>query len=98
MNIATKKAISKAIYLKLCWNRAWSHVAIPLTIAEKVLILAVFLKVFNINNYLIIGIISAIGIIALFFLGHLDLKKGIADMEISLFNNYNPEMQKLLKK
>lgn len=98
MNPTLYKTFEKIIYLKLCWNRAWSHINIPVTIIEKILLVAVFLKVFNINNYVIIGIIASLGIVSLFIIGFLDLKNGIAEMETSLSNKYNPEIQSLLKK
>jgi hypothetical protein len=91
-------AINYYLYAKLCWNRSMSHIAIPLAILEKVLLIGVFLKVFKLDNYVIIGVLGVVGIMSMFVLGHFDLKMGVADKENSLNNKYNPEMRKLVRR
>jgi hypothetical protein len=75
-----------------------SHISIPLSIAEKVALFGVFLKVFAINNFLIISIIGILAVILMFIAGHFDLKWGWADRETSLNNRYNPEIRQLCKR
>ncbi|MDP2750259.1 MAG: hypothetical protein Q8O89_05505 [Nanoarchaeota archaeon] len=70
-----------------------SHLSIPLSIFEKFALAAILIKVFNFNNYVIVGVIGAAITILLFVLGHYDLKNGIAERETSLNNQYNPELQ-----
>ena len=90
--------LARYLYFKLCWNRSYSHLSIPLQIVDKVMMIAIFLKVFNIVNYFAIGVIVSIYVAIMVVLGHFDLKHGIASKETSLRNKYNPEIQEILKR
>jgi len=93
-----KPLIHKLLYLKLCYNRAGSHLSIPLGIADKALLLAVFLKVFNLDSYFVVGV-AIVAVIALFLvIGHADLRLKIMSKEMSLTNKYNPELSYLVTK
>lgn len=86
------------LYLKLCWNRALSHINFPLSIIERVMLLLTMLKVFDVSNnalYLSI-IICGIAVVAGFYIGHWDLKYGIMEKENTLNQKYNKEIQTLL--
>jgi len=90
--------IDRLLYLKLCWNRANSHLALPLGIIDKMAIVTLLFKAFNINYWWILGVFFAVLILVFFILGHYDVKFNILARENSLGNKYNPEIQRLLNK
>lgn len=92
------KTTHKYLYVKLCWNRSMSHINIPLSVFEKVMLVLIYLKLSNIGNLLITGIIISVLVLTIFVVGHLDIRHGLAEKEQSLSNKYNPELQELLKK
>jgi hypothetical protein len=69
---------------------------VPFSIAEKVILVSIFLKVFNINNYLVLGVAAGLCVGFMVLLGHYDLKKGVMAAETSLANAHNPEIKKLV--
>ncbi len=89
--------IKKYLYLKLCWNRSFSHINIPLSIIDKIVMIAILLKIYDINSPILLSVVGVIFILAMIIIGHLDLKFGIAEKEMSLNNKYNPEIQAILK-
>jgi len=89
--------IKKLIYLKLCWNRALSHINIPLSIINHGMMFAVFLKVFNLYNWKILSLFMIVLCGSLIVIGHYDLKLRIYDIETSMNNEFNPELKTLLK-
>jgi hypothetical protein len=91
------KLLDKYIYLKLCWSQAMNHLSIPSQIFDKAVLVAVFLKAFNITEYALVYIIGGLGVIGAFFFGHMILTINIMKREVSLANKHNPEMQELLK-
>ena len=88
----------KLLLWKLYWNRANSHLSLPLSILEKIGLLIVVLKVFNVTNWYIVGAVFVVLIVLFFYIGFLDVKYKIIDRETSLSNSFNPEMQILLRK
>lgn len=88
------------LYLKLCWSRALSHINFPLSIIERVMLLMVLLKTFNVGNeYIVLSIVICVFFVIVgFFIGHWDLKYGIFEKENSLSYKYINEIQTLLKK
>ena len=89
--------IDKLIYLKFCWNRAWGHINVPLSIIEKAMLLAVFLKVYGISSWVAVTVSAVLMSLLVLLVGHLDVKWGVASMETSILNRYNPELQNIMK-
>jgi hypothetical protein len=90
--------IEKILYLKFCWNRALSHLNIPLSVVSHIMTLAIFLKLFGLYSNTIV-LLCTIGLSSsLLIVGHFDIKMGIAEKETSISNKYNPEIQRLLKR
>lgn len=90
--------IERILYVKLCYDRAYDHINIPISIFDKLIMLSIFLKVFEIENYWVLALVGLVGIASMILLGHIDLKLGILSKETSIRNRYNPEIQRLLKK
>jgi len=90
------KIFKKYVYTKLCINRTMSHIATPLSILDKALMVLILLKISGSQNYYVLvalgGIIIMLG---MFAIGHLDLKYGLAETEQSLQNAYNPELMSI---
>ena len=80
----------------MCWARSLSHLNFPLSIIDKVMLLIVLLKVFDMENYLLVGIMTGSLIVFGLILGHWDVKYGIMEKENSLNNKHNREIQTLL--
>ena len=87
--------------LKMYWNRANSHLAIPLSIVEKVILVFTGLRLLNYqvktSIYLTI-LFGSLLIIAILFAGYLDVKFGLYLKENSLNNQQNKELMEALKK
>ena len=92
------KLMDKYIYLKLCFERASTHVKIPTTIVSNLLILSVWLKLYGLDNPVALVVFGIIASIIIIVMGHVDIKKNIMKREMSLKNKHNPEIQMLLLK
>jgi hypothetical protein len=92
-----KRYFHNYVYLKLCWNRSLSHLNIPFSIVDKVLMIMILLKIYGINNIPAVTISAVFFTLAMLILGHYDLKIGVAEAETSLSNKYNPEITLLVK-
>lgn len=89
--------LKRLLMLKIYFNRAMSHIGIPLAIFEKAAILMILLKMFGMDSWYIVSLSVIILFAIIFLIGWLDVRFGIYDVETSLNNNYNPELQKLLR-
>ena len=87
--------VDKLLMLKFYFNRANSHLALFTGVVKTALLGAVFLKIFDIQNYLIVGVVGAVALIVFFIVGYLDVKFGIAERETEIYNDYNPTMRRL---
>jgi hypothetical protein len=73
-----------------------SHIATPLSILDKALMVLILLKVSGTHNYYVWVILGAVLImIGMLIIGHLDLKHGLAETEQSMNNLYNPELMSI---
>lgn len=90
--------IDRLLYLKLCFNRAASHIGVLLSIIEKVILLGIWIAVLDLPFGWLPYAFGAVLVIAMLWAGHLDLKHRIMDREVSLANRYNPEIQTLIRK
>jgi hypothetical protein len=86
------------IKIKMYWNRSMGHLGLPLAIFEKIALLALILKAFNIFNWAIVVISTIIFTLGCILLGWLDVQKGIYEKEISINNQFNPELMKLVRR
>ena len=63
------------------------------------MIFGLYMKlVFGLNNQTIILVTGGVLSLCLLIVGHFDVKYGIASMESSIGNRYNPELQTLLSR
>ena len=92
------KVLLKYLYLKMCFSNSMGHLQFPNLVLEKFLMVAVFLKVFGIDNYTLVGVVFGLVTIWTVWLGHLLLKHGIIDAEVSMSNQFNPELKELVRK
>jgi hypothetical protein len=91
------KLIDRLLYVKLYVNQAYGHMNVPLNIFNTTLTLAVLLKLGNVSMWYSVGI----GLFAFLFmlvLGYFIVKTGVTAREQSINNQYNPELQALLRK
>ena len=89
--------IQKYLFLKLCFGRALSHFSLFSGLLDKILLIAVFLKLFGVQNYFLVGVVGVIASVILLLVGYFDLRCGVAEAEVSLSNKFNPEIQRLLR-
>ena len=87
--------------IKMYWNRANSHLAIPLSIIEKLVLVFAGLRLLNLPIKYSIFLTIVFGtllIFAILFAGYLDVKFGLYSKENSLNNEQNKELMEALKK
>lgn len=94
----TSVFLEGVLWLKLCWNRANSHFAIPFSILEKAALGAILLKIYGIDNMTAVYAFGVLLIGLMLFVGYVDIFYGVFGLEQSLSNRYNPELQRLLRK
>jgi len=88
--------LNELLKIKLYWNRANSHLSLPLGIFEKGALMVLLLKTFGVYSHLLAITIILILITAFIIIGWADIRYGIFSKETSLYNQYNPEIQKLV--
>ena len=96
IKINKTKLIQEYLYTKLCYARSSGHIEPLLALVNRVMLLAIFLNVFELDNYYILGVVAVVYVYVVLMVGHYDIKKGVNSKEISLQNKYNPEIQKLI--
>lgn len=89
--------IEKLLWMKLYWGRSLGHLNIPLSIIDKIMLLIIILKLFNLYSNLFVIIFSVLFIALIMLIGYLDVKYKVYDAEVSMNNNFNPELQKILR-
>ena len=92
-----KGLLDQYLYAKKCLDSVYSHIGFWVSLGEKVLIGGIFVKVFDIQNYYLLGSIGLAGIIIAIYLGHLMLKKGVIERQNTIDNEFNKEIRELLK-
>jgi len=91
--------VKKFLYLKLCWQRAYSHIGVVGMIVQIVLTTSVFLKVIVGYFSIVLCVGLAVGsLIMLTIVGHMDLSMKVCNAEVSLGNRYNPELKYIYRK
>lgn len=90
--------LKKFYYLKLCYNRASSYIKIPMNLIQKFLLLAIWLRLYNIDNYFLMICVFILLVVSLLIIGHLDIKYKFAHIEISINNQINPELMDIYKR
>lgn len=83
-------------YIKLAFGRTQNHLGFALNVMDKLLLIAVLLAVEDKLVWWQMGLLAVIVFLVFVFVGHWDLKKGVAKVESSLSNSHNPEIQELL--
>lgn len=92
----TKKVIDKILYWKLCLARTNGHIGVPLAIAGHTIQILILLKLYEIANWMLVTTLFFAVLLSMIILGHVDIKKGIINAEMSLSNKYNPEIQRII--
>lgn len=97
MSTLKEKVFKKYVYAKLCINRTMSHVAVPMTILDKALLVVLLLKVNNAGNtaWILVAAACIALLLGMLVVGHWDLKHGLAEAEQSLNNRFNPELRSI---
>lgn len=93
------KCIDKWLYFKLCYSTATQLFSVGIGIFERLALIMIFLKVYNIPQTAIIFILICF-IPVLYIFGHILLNNphiNLIRKEHTLINKYNPQMQQLLK-
>ena len=92
-------ALSKYVYVKLCFHRSYSHLNMPFQIVNVLVLVSIWLKMFaEINSKTLIGIIGAVLVVIVIIVGHIDLKLGILRREQELMATHHPQIQELLRR
>lgn len=99
MNKKLERIISKYVYIKLCFQRSFSHLNVPFQVFNFLMLVSVWIKLYFDGkiSYIVIPILGCVIIISLFVIGHIDLRMNVMSKELSLANKYNPEIQKILE-
>lgn len=89
--------IKKLITWKMYWNRAMSHLSVPLGVFEKMALLVLLLKMFDIFNIATVVISGVLLVGGTFLIGYIDVRFKIYETETSINNQYNPELKKIIR-
>lgn len=89
--------LDKFFYLRYCYNQTSGYFQIPIDLAQKFLLLAVFLKAYDLDNYWYV--LPAFGVLLFLtiYSGHRIIKLDVHRREHTFNNQYNPELMKILK-
>ena len=90
--------IKKYLLLKLYWNRSMSHLALPLAIFERLALVVILLKMFNVYNSLFVVIAGIFFTVGCLIVGWVDVHFHVYELENSVNNRYNRELQRLLRR
>lgn len=88
----------KWLYLKLCFQRSYEHIYIPVIVIQNTLLFLVLLRSYGLNKDWIALPIILLGCAALLLIGHMDIKHGLYKRETSLRNAHNEELQRAANK
>lgn len=90
--------IRNLIIWKMYWNRAMSHLGVPLGVFEKIALLVLLLKMFNVFSIVAV-VIATIGFIGCtMLLGWVDVHYKIYETEMSINNQYNKELMSAVRR
>ena len=90
--------LKKFFWWKLCLARSETYVGFIVDLANKFLMFAIFLKVYNLTNKYLILSVLLIYIVSKTIIGYVDIKYGFASMEMSVKNKINPEIMSIYNK
>ncbi|MEK6879208.1 MAG: hypothetical protein AABY22_06340 [Nanoarchaeota archaeon] len=91
------KIVDKLIYLKMAWNQGYGNLSLFINIAQFSITGGIFIKVFEIENYFLVGLLGIGAVCFIIFLGHVVLSRGVIQREMTLQNKYNPQITKILE-
>ena len=89
-----KDYVSKYLYWKMCWYEASGHLNMPMSVYDKAIMTTILLKMVGISLLWLIPLVVVV-IIAHFAGGHYIFVNRIKDKDVSLHNQYNPEIQEI---
>jgi hypothetical protein len=75
----------------MAWNRAMSHLGVPLAMFDKSALLYLILSKEGVS-VVVVGIMVVGATLAALLIGHLDIKYGLYKKENSMFNQHNLEL------
>ena len=87
-------------YVRMAHSRGQGHLSIFMSAYAKIPEFLILIKIFNLPLGLgltIAAILVVMEFILLTLLGHKDLQNGWMQEQVSLQNQYNPEIQQLIK-
>jgi hypothetical protein len=80
----------------MCIGRSFSHISIPVSLVNYVMMFTVFLKTFGIMNWTLVIIFVSLLILFVVIVGHYDVKYNVYAAEVSINNENNPEIKAIL--
>lgn len=92
-----RKLLKKYFYFKMCYSRAGSYIDMPIEVAKYVGGAAVFLKVFEFDNYHLLMLCGLLYVVFRAVWGNMDIKRKWAHIEASIRNQINPEFMETHK-
>lgn len=92
------RILKKYFTFKLYYNRAHSYVSIIMEWSKNIMLVSIFLKMFNITNYWLVFVFFVIALVVVFTIGYFDVKHEVAHLEMSVMNQVNPELMEIHKK
>ena len=72
-----QKLTDSYVYLRLCWNEALGHLRVPIDMFEKGSIAFLVLKAMDVNYAWALPLAAVIGMLIIFYIGHLSIKHGL---------------------
>lgn len=87
--------LEKTIILKMCLNRAYSHIGLPFNIAQNAMLVYLFIQGLEVPNPMLWAVVSSVLLIlGMALIGYLDVTKGIYELENTINNRHNPELMR----
>jgi len=93
-----RQIFEKFYYLKLCYNRSYAYLGIPVQLIGNFFIVSLWFQSQGIKNTWMLVSLFGILLVLAIVLGNIDIKTGCAHIETSVNNSINPELMNIYKK
>lgn len=91
-----RKQLERFFYWKICFSRSNSYYGTFTGLLEQYLILSLWLSVtFGFKNQLLLLAGGFILVVIASIVGHIDIQKGIAKLEVGVSNRLNPHLMEI---
>ena len=92
-----RKALEQFFYLKMCLGRSQSYYGWFSGMLSKFLLIVVTLKVYGFSNIPLLLSLYVAWVVIMTFVGHIDIKLGIAKIETRINNTINQQFMDIHK-